>query len=70
MHEGERIIPAADNAALMRLMTDGGGDALATEVRKLREELSFALAAIASHTNRSARILDQFDVDGMPAVRT
>ncbi len=70
VHEGERIIPAADNAALMRLMTDGGGDALATEVRKLREELSIALAAIASHTNKSARILDQFDVDGMPAVRT
>lgn len=70
VHEGERILPAADNAALMRLMTGGGGDALATEMRKMREELSFALAAIASHTNRSARILDQFDVDGMPAVRT
>ena len=70
VHEGERILPAADNAALMRLMTGGGGDALATEMRKMREELSFALAAIASHTNKSARILDQFDVDGMPAVRT
>jgi len=70
VHEGERILPAADNAALMRLMTGGGDDALATEMRKMREELSFALAAIASHTNKSARILDQFDVDGMPAVRT
>lgn len=77
VHEGERILPAADNAALMRLLTGGGGDSLVAEVRALRAEVELLRkqsmvndATIAANTGKTARLLDQFDVDGMPAVRT
>lgn len=63
VHEGERILPATDNAALMRMLR-GGGD-MAAEVRALREEVAGMRAdqmaaqhAIASNTGKAAQLLD------------
>ena len=72
VHEGERIIPAVDNASLMLQ-----GDSLVAEVRALRAEVEALRkqsmnndAVIAGNTGKTARLLDQFDIDGMPGVRT
>jgi hypothetical protein len=68
VHEGERIIPAADNAALMRMLSEGSGrdDGLLAEMRAMREELEALRrqsmnndAAIASHTRKTAELLDE-----------
>ncbi len=67
IHEGERIIPAADNRELMRrLSTPSDNSAvLAAELRALREEnagmrkdLNAALYAIAKNTMQTADHLD------------
>lgn len=69
VHEGERIVTAADNAELMRIMRGGGrDDSLAAEVRALREELqrlragqevqTGMLHATAANTGAQARLLD------------
>lgn len=64
------ILSASDTAALL----SGGGLAaavaqLSREVSELRAEARTAQAAIAANTAKSARLLDKFDVDGMPEVR-
>ncbi|MBK9363004.1 MAG: phage tail length tape measure family protein [Rubrivivax sp.] len=77
VHEGERIIPAADNADLMRILRgDGGNGALVAEVRRLRDELAAmrretmaANHATASNTGRAARLLDDV-VNGGASVTT
>jgi hypothetical protein len=53
IHQGERIIPAADNRALMAALgTQGGGNAeLVAEVKALRTELQ----AINHNTASSAQ---------------
>ena len=69
VHEGERIVTAADNAELMRIMRGGGRDELlAAEVRALREEIqrlragqevqTDMLHATAANTGAQARLLD------------
>lgn len=65
-----RILNAGDTAALL----SGGGLAtamseLASEVAELRAEQRAGQAVIAANTAKSARLLDKFDVDGMPEVR-
>lgn len=70
VHQGERIVPAADNAALTRAMTGGGAMAeLLAEVRALREQAMRNDAAIASHTRKSAELLDDV-VNGGASVAT
>jgi len=74
IHEGERIVPAADNAQLMRMLRspERANDALVAEVKALRQqvaELQTALVVVASNTGQAARTLRDFDTAGMPDVR-
>ena len=79
VHEGERIIPAADNAVLMRLLSEGGGagnGAVVAELRALRAELEAlrrenmdAQHAIAHSTEKTARSVDDI-ASGQVTVRT
>lgn len=75
IHEGERIIPKADNYELMRRldypqnidMTE-----VVAELRAVKAELASIKAgqfAIAKNTMKSADRLDRWDGDGMPEVR-
>ena len=73
-HQGERIIPRADNTELMSRLRNPSenNQALLSELRSLRQEvanLQSANVAIALNTNRSAKMLERFDGNGMPAVR-
>jgi tape measure domain-containing protein len=84
-HAGERIIPAADNRALMARLSSpaGNNDALLDEVRrlnarmqaaesenaKLRELLSAALPTMARNIMQTRDIMKKFDTTGMPSVR-
>jgi hypothetical protein len=49
-----------------------GGDygELVAEIKKLREELQAANYAIAKNTNKSAKVFERWDVDGLPDTRT
>lgn len=77
VHEGERIIPATDNANLMRILRgDGGSDALVAEVRTLRQEVTALRRenmaghhAAASATGKAARLLDDV-VNGGASIAT
>jgi hypothetical protein len=69
IHKGERIIPAADNAALMEALTSPARrDALLLdEIKALRAEvaaLKAANTATATHTAKTARLLDRVMPDG------
>lgn len=61
VHEGERIIPAADNRELMRRLAEGPSQVdlapLISEVRELRAEVR----AVAGHTAKTARSMERFD---------
>ena len=79
IHEGERIIPAADNAQLMAMLTNGTrrDELLVAEVRALRAELtalreanSAENRAIASSAGETARLHKRWDGDGLPDTRT
>lgn len=63
IHKGERIIPAADNRELMaRLSNPQGSAEMLAELRALRSEvqgLRIEAQATASHTNKTARLLDR-----------
>lgn len=74
IHEGERIIPAADNRELMRKLS-GPSDSreLMAEVRQLRAEVAglrgeqkTSQFAIAKYTQKTAKKLDEFSEIGMP----
>lgn len=76
IHEGERIVPKADNAALMNLLAGGGSrreelleaalDRLSTKVDKLVT----AADKTAAHTGKSKDLLDRWEGVGMPETRT
>lgn len=62
IHEGERIIPAADNRELMRRLASPseGNAALIAEMKAMRAEmegLRSEARATATHTEKSARLL-------------
>lgn len=77
-HQGERIIPAADNRELMSRLrgSEQNGAAVAemrnvaSEIKQLRTEVQAANIAVATNTNTTAKILSRWEGDGMPAVRT
>lgn len=79
VHKGERILPAADNTQLMESLRNPNmaGDVLAAEVKALREEVARLRAdnsaentRIVVATQKSAKVLDQWNNDGMPLERT
>ncbi|WP_137171443.1 tape measure protein [Massilia sp. HP4] len=62
VHQGERIIPAADNRELMRRLAspEGNNQALAAAVERLTREVEGLRAetrAVATHTEKSGRLL-------------
>lgn len=70
VHQGERIVPAADNAALMRAMTGGGSAAdVVAELRALRDMVMRNDAAIAAHVRKTAELMDDV-VNGGASVAT
>ena len=79
VHQGERIIPAHENAVLMRLLSEGGGAgngavvaelrALRAEFEALRRENMDAQHVIANNTGRTARSADDI-ASGQVTVRT
>lgn len=66
IHEGERIIPAADNRLLMERLRNpnDANAALIAEIKALREEIRSGQAQIASNTGRVSRLLDRAMPDG------
>ena len=78
IHEGERIIPKADNRALMAALSNPGANnaVLVAEIRALREEVAglrgeqkasqFAIAKSTGKTAKNTDYLERWDVDGLP----
>lgn len=80
VHEGERIIPKADNYELMQRLSapaENGSnkaleaklEALLNEVQQLRNEQKAGHVAIAKNTGDSAKQLRRWDGEGTPPVR-
>lgn len=75
IHKGEAVIPAAFNPESYGRAS--GNDALVSEIKALREEVKQLRAeqkasgeAIAINTNKTAKSLTKWDVDGLPATTT
>ena len=68
LHGTEAVVPLPNGRSIPVEMK-GGGDDLVAEIRQLRAELKAANYAIAKNTGISARILDRWDGDGLPAER-
>lgn len=70
IHQGERVMPAADNRELLMRMSeprDSSNDELIFEVKKLREEVVMLRAetrATVSNTSKTAKILERVTPDG------
>ncbi|BFO56863.1 phage tail length tape measure family protein [Acidovorax sacchari] len=72
VHKGERIIPAADNRALMASIDrsgQSGASALLAEVQALREDSRQQAGETARLNARVAKVLERWDGDGMPQQR-
>ncbi|WP_375577099.1 tape measure protein [Paracidovorax oryzae] len=73
VHKGERIIPAADNRALMAAIDAGGqgtdGAALVAEVRALRDDNRQQAGEILRLNARITKLLERWDGDGTPPQR-
>jgi hypothetical protein len=70
VHQGERIIPAADNRQLMDMMSNGGDSkGIIAELRALRAELRAANLTIAQNTKDAAKQLIRWDGEGLPETR-
>jgi hypothetical protein len=79
VHRGERIVPAADNAALLNAVNGGGSagmvEALRGELRTIREEmaamrqlwLSWATTHL-DHARRAADSLQTMEVVGVQTI--
>ena len=71
VHEGERIIPASDNAMLMRLLREPRAEvaeevrSLRMEVARMREEQRAGHFAIAENTGSAVRLMKRWDGDGL-----
>ncbi|AVS78638.1 tail length tape measure protein [Paracidovorax avenae] len=72
VHKGERIIPAADNRALMASIDrseQSGASALLAEMQALREDSRQQAGETARLNARVAKVLERWDGDGMPQQR-
>lgn len=71
LHRGETVTPApfVDRERTAREETNALLARLREEVSQLRAENKAGQVAIARNTNRSAKVLEQFDGDGLPAER-
>ena len=58
LHRGERVQTAASAAA---------ADATVEEVKALRSDLNAIGAALAAYTQKTAKLMAKFDVEGIPA---
>lgn len=63
IHQGERIVPAAYNRS------DATNAQLVEAINSLRAELRAQNGEIAKNTSKTAKLLDAWDGDGMPAER-
>lgn len=63
IHKGERITPAAYNRS------DATNADLIAEIKALREEIRAGNMSIAATSSKTARVLDRWDGDGIPAAR-
>lgn len=73
VHQGERIIPAADNRELMRRLAspEQNNEAVVAELRALREEVALLRAEAERTSDNTGQLADQFDnaTDGGNACR-
>ena len=69
IHQGERIIPAADNRELLARMAEPQDNSTGTEIIRLREENRAQAAAFAGFMSRCAKVLEKWEGDGMPETR-
>lgn len=73
IHKGERIIPAADNAELMRRLSDNeqviNGNTLADKVDNLIEAITRGDTAKINKSNDVYRVIRDWDSNGLPPVR-
>ena len=71
VHQGERIIPAADNRELMSRLQDpqANSEALVTEVRALREENRAQSRAMVQMQQRLTKLMERWDSNGLPTER-
>ena len=60
IHQGERIVPAEYNR------NDATNEEIVAELKQLRAQV----AAMVSHSRKSAETLDRWEYDGMPETRT
>src|SRR5690606_23446801 len=71
IHQGERIIPEADNRELMARLASPDRTAsllqqVVAENREMKEVIRTHLYPIAKTNDKIAKILDRWDVDGQP----
>jgi phage-related minor tail protein len=64
IHEGERIIPAADNAVLMQMLSQGNNNELKEELKDMKVQLKNALDKISENTKQTRDILDNVTAGG------
>jgi hypothetical protein len=67
IHQGERIFTSAENAQVIEAIRSSGNSNadLAAEIRQLRSDLRSSQLAIATSTNKAAKVLEKFDRNGI-----
>ena len=71
VHEGERIIPAADNRELMSRLQDPQQNsvALVAEIKALRDDNAAQARAMVQLQQRLTKLMERWNSDGMPSTR-
>jgi hypothetical protein len=71
VHEGERIIPAADNRELMSRLQDPqqNSEALVAEIKALRDDNAAQARAMVQLQQRLTKLMERWDSNGLPTER-
>ena len=71
VHEGERIVPAADNRELMQRLRDPqeNSAALVAEIKALRDDNAAQARAMVQLQQRLTKLMERWDSTGMPDTR-